>query len=255
MSEFALDASASNDYVGENATISVSMDCLQATSGAVEDTWGMTLADLGVSEAQTSETGISTVELTKDGEFVFGSADLFGSFKNMVPGESREQTLKITNNREESVAMTISALTEAGRTKGVETFLKDYASLKISDENGSVLYSGPADGSGVSRAISIGDFAPGETKTLSVNLSVDSKAGNEHQNLSAENVKWTFTAKGESGADTGTTGQYSSSNGHLTKTCDYSNIITYCLMASAASVLMAIALWLYGRKKAKQCDN
>lgn len=202
MEEFTLDASASNEYMGQDANIIISMDCLQSTANAVS-IWGKSYDDLEVEEPKSASGNKTEVEFGSGKEFAFNQGtDLFASFKNMTPGETRNQTMRVTNSSAEKVEMFLRAEpTDANISEELSRFLQEHATIVVTDETGKIVYSGPIGGPGMHDEISLGSFEAGKGKELNVALTIDPQIENEYQSLLG-NIKWVFTAQGEDGTTT-----------------------------------------------------
>ena len=262
MRTFSLDPSASNEYMDKKASVVVSMECLQATSEAVSGKWGKSWQQLGIQAPQEGNTQTARVEFTKDKAFEFqNGADLFGAFKELIPGETRTQTIEVKNSYKEKIELFLKAEPPGTGTSDVLTrFLRDYAVITVTDAKGTVLYDGPADGSEMNKEISLGSYASGESGTLKAKLTIKAEAGNEFQGLSAENLQWIFTAQGENEEKTSGTSDdkkgTSSTNGgkgtsSVPKTGDENGIYIWCIGIGAVTAAMAAAIVLYDKKEEK----
>ena len=241
MDSFTLDTSASNEYMGKNASIIVSMDCLQATSNAIENVWKKSYEELQIERPQNTEEEAATVEFTKDHTFEFHTGkDIFRSFKVLTPGETRNQTLEIKNSSNEDINMFLNAQPLEEVSETVLKFLREYGTITVTDDTGKLLYSGSADSSKMSEEITLGTFLPGESKKLNIALAINPEAGNEYQELKAENIHWVFTAQGEEKV-TGTP-----------NTSDDSGVIFWCIVSAVISGLIALLLLLLGKEKKKE---
>lgn len=255
MDSFILDRSASNEYMDQEASIDISMECLQAASNAIENVWGISYEELGVDEPQGTETQNAVIEFTDKNTFAFSTGnDLFGSFKNLTPGETRYQTIDIKNSSMEEIGMFLSAQLPSGIDELLQSFLREYAVFIVTDEDGNILYSGAADGSSATGEISLGSFLAGESRTLNVALSIDPQAGNEYQNLEVQNIQWVFTAQGEDKEISGTPG---GGNGAslVPITGDDSVIIFWIAASGVATAMIAILLWVFGKERKKHKGN
>ena len=209
--EFKIDEATGNEYGGLMADIVVKLECVQAGADGVS-VWEKTLTDLGIEYVETEKTDITTtVTLTDDGfKFNPESTDLFADFKNLLPGETRNQTITIGNDTEEvySIGVRAELIDQLGDDPDtlalIDKLLKEYATIVITDENGHKLYEGPVwgnlgvdpfefHGKTMEHNIGLGNFHPDDTKNLNVELMLDPALGNEYQNLLGL-IKWVWTA-------------------------------------------------------------
>jgi hypothetical protein len=150
--------------------------------------------------------------------------DLFGEVtKNLVPGDVREFTVKLTNNdaagqvtfalyAEVMSGDSADALSAYFPGKTASDDLLDLIQLEIKNFDGSVLYSGPMGGDGlpttdsiygsfndrdgatVRRGKILGVVSAGSFGVLTIKLSVNENIGDAFQNALAA-VEWTFLAE------------------------------------------------------------
>lgn len=132
--------------------------------------------------------------------------DLFGNFKNVMPGEIRTEILTFTNNAADraSIALTLRAEAHWSAAAKEETAasMADFLSQltiqvsKYDAEQGYVpLYEASPDQlDHLNETISLGTFRPGETATLKVELTIPASLGNEYANRTGE-VDWVFRAE------------------------------------------------------------
>lgn len=246
---FKLSETAGNAYMGQKADIEVSMECLQSTADAISS-WGKTYAQLGISRSAEPTAAATAVTLNKNKSFELPKgSDLFANFKNMTPGEQRVQAVTLKNEADLKVEMFLSAESAAqsgsDKTK-TEELLKKYATVTVTDPSGKTLYSGPLEPTDeLKKEISLGSFAQGDSKELTVTLKLDPAMGNEYQKLVGK-VKWTITAKGADGSSS------SVSSGELPKTGDLQNALPWACGAGICLILLAALLWLRKRRGANK---
>ncbi|MCL1797602.1 MAG: BsaA family SipW-dependent biofilm matrix protein [Eggerthellaceae bacterium] len=182
-SDFSIAPGLGNEYKGLEAFITVRMECVQA-AGEGPSLWNKTLAELGastyVSDPPPSILARSTF-VGGDVDFAFfpETSDLFAQFKNLLPGETRSQTIEVVNafNKEVEIflraedieqtnaypsqttplarsdaagdagddAAALSLMdADADTLERINKLLQEYVSIVVTDEaSGSVLYSGP----------------------------------------------------------------------------------------------------------------
>lgn len=271
---FTIDeASTGAEYAGLTADIRVIMECVQAAFEG-SSIWGKTLTDLGITytaaekeqmvteaEFQDPETGFVFTP-TDETTYTVSVQDLFYNFKNLLPGETVSQTITVTNSYTESMeiflrAEEIEQSLAQGQEELVERLLKEYAVILVTDEDGQVVYYGPIwgnlDSAGsnpvtMTNDVSLGTFAPGETKTLNVQVQIDPEMGNEYQDLWGL-IRWVWTAQGDEGTTTETPVDTPSTD--TPKTGDNTDLLLYAsaCMASGAGLILALIL---GRKKQRE---
>lgn len=204
-SSFSVDKDAGNEYKNKAADIDIHLECVQAASGGVT-AWGTTLEQLGIEynsgiTATAAEIGFNGTEFTfknKD-----ESGDLFYDFKNLVPGESRTQVIQLSNTSGSSSEILLKASNTAQDTENaalIDALLKAHLTVIITDDGGNVIYSGAIYGNlegnsaeTMKNYISLGNFENGQTKRLTVSLSVSPEMDNDYQTL-AGRVKWELQA-------------------------------------------------------------
>lgn len=214
--EFYIDKSTNNSYQGLEADILVKMECIQAVADGIT-LWGKTYQEVGITYIPPQNSNVTTATAVTftggDEDFVFHpeSTDLFANFKNLLPGETRSQTIEVksTFQSKEGVEiflraeMTEQSLATPETRALVNALLYEYATIIITDESGQIIYSGPIWGAPDSHAaapdsmgndISLGIFAAGEGKKLNVQLQLDPTMGNEYMELWGL-IKWVWSAE------------------------------------------------------------
>lgn len=202
------------EYKNKLADIIVSMEMVQAAGGGLSY-WDTSFEELGIDYEQTDQTEIiTTVDFNgpDDGfSFDVNEGDLFADFKNLVPGESRSQTVEITNKWNEDVEISLWAdfidqtqATDETREL-IDKLLREYATIIITDENGTLIYEGAVWGNpdidsegtdSMKYPYSLGEFKSGETKNLNISLYLDPKTDNEYRELLGL-IMWVFSAQGD----------------------------------------------------------
>lgn len=212
---FTIDENSTNEYMGHDADILVTMDCVQASADGVS-VWGKSFDDLGIEyEAPVIDNAITKVTFVGGTtEFVFDpdTTDLFANFKSLLPGETRSQTIEVSNTFEIDTGVEIflraedinqSFADDSATLELVNKLLREFAVLKVTDENGNVIYNGPVWGEpyseqdaplSMSYDISLGMFATGESKKLTLQLGLSKEMDNEYQNLIGL-IKWVWIAQ------------------------------------------------------------
>ncbi len=199
-------------YKNKNADIIVRMEMVQAEYHGLSY-WGTSFAELGISYKGTEHIPImTTVEFNNptDGfTFTANGGDLFSEFKDLVRGDCRSQFISVANNWDRKTEIFLSAeYTEQSFAtedsyKSIIDLLHKYATINITDQYGTLIYSGPVYGNtdidskgtdSMKYPISLGSFLPGEVKYLNVSLYIDTNMGDSCDDLLAL-VKWVFTAQ------------------------------------------------------------
>lgn len=215
-SSFAVSKNLNQAYAGANGTIQVKMECVQAGGNGVQF-WNKTLDELGIKYTETTRTPVQ-VGVQFKGEqagFVFdeNKDDLFANFKNLVPGETCNQSIRIENSSGANQVIFLHAKVAEQEADQqvialVQEMLQKYAIVRVTNQDGQLIYDGPADGNlavdksapdSMSKPISLGAFAKDKPQSLSVELSLNPEMDNQYQSLLGK-VTWVFSA---SGADEG----------------------------------------------------
>ena len=137
----------------------------------------------------------------------YTDTDLFDNFKNMMPGDSRTQTVVVKNDYKgfDSINVYMRAVLHGDENPLSESvaasetvdsmhdFLKQFS--MIVRLNGRVIYSAsPDELDGLASNVFLGNIAYGETVKLDVELSLPETVGNEYANRVGE-VDWVFTVE------------------------------------------------------------
>lgn len=246
MESYTLSAKAGNEYKGMDAQIVVTMESVQAEGGALA-AWGLTENDLGLTGQGTLKATTTGAEfLGKEQGFRFDAenTDLFASFKELSPGCARTQRILVKNGSGEEVELFLRAeeISSAGGDAKdaalLQKLMEEYAVIRISGTDGT-LYEGPVCGSGgdasMKENISLGKFSAGESRMLTVTLSLSPDMGTEYEGMTGH-VAWIFGATGEDGDTV---------EADVPKTGDPSRIWLWILLAAGA---LAFAAALQGRR-------
>lgn len=146
--------------------------------------------------------------------FVFanGSAytetDLFDNFKGVMPGDNLRQTVVVANQDPDGLPAKIYLRAEAHDEAGnplspsvaqaetVASAADFLAQMTMTVRNGNeIIFQGaPHVEGGLSENVLLGEFAQGETRTLTVELNVPLEMGNEYMNRVGE-VDWIFSVE------------------------------------------------------------
>ena len=208
LKSFTVAPETGNEYGGLSADILVKMECVQAAGGGIA-LWSKTFADLGIAYVPPTQQQTATkVTFIDSKEFTFApeTTDLFANFKRLLPGETRSQTIGVTNASKEAVEIFLRAedinqsfANDAATLALVNRLLREYATIIVTDESGKVIYRGPvwglSDPGSMADDISLGGFAAGQGKRLNVQLMLDPQMGNEYQGIMGL-IKWVWSAHG-----------------------------------------------------------
>ncbi len=213
---FTIDGKKTNGkYKNKNADIIVRMEMVQAEYHGLSY-WGTSFAELGITYKGTEHIPImTTAEFNNptDGfTFTANGGDLFSEFKNLTRGDCRSQFISVANNWDKKTEIFLSAeyIDQSYATednyKSIIDLLHKYAVINITDQYGTLIYSGPVYGNtdidsqgtnSMKYPISLGTFFPGEAKYLNVSLYIDTAMDDNCNDLLAL-VKWVFTAQNSS---------------------------------------------------------
>ena len=144
----------------------------------------------------------------------YTETDLFGSFKNVMPGDTVTETITFTNSaadcdfvnlymRAEAHDETDNPLSEkvaaSGETVATMTEFLSKLSMKVWNGTELIYDASPDQLDGLKSNKFLGTFRTGETATLKVELSVPIELGNEYANRVGE-VDWIFHVEAYSGS-------------------------------------------------------
>ncbi|NMP37258.1 MAG: hypothetical protein GX051_03925 [Clostridiales bacterium] len=248
---FEVDSSIGNDYSNMQADIKIDMECVQAGGNGVS-AWGTSLEALGI-EYNPSTPVLPDIEVDFKGPdegFKFNAyeGDLFVNFKNLIPGDYRSEILRVDNSYEKGAEIFLRAeITEQTHAtpetlKYIDRLLKEYAIIKITALDGTLIYNGPvwgalgeADNSGTMKSnLSLGKFASGSYRSFTVELTLSPDMGNEYSELLGM-VKWVFEAEGISS-------DYTPENPEIPDTGVYAQFVP-CFALMIASGILATVLF------------
>ena len=148
-----------------------------------------------------ADTTSVTFKGEKEGFELSNDGDLFAQFKGALPGDELQQTITVKNASEDTVKIYLQAVVhdkdnqpqKADATSDESnSFLKE---LSMTVKNGEELIyeASPDQTAGLTEPVLLGQFAPGDSKNLSVTLTIPATLGNEFANREGE-VDWIFTA-------------------------------------------------------------
>ena len=133
--------------------------------------------------------GLKTIVFTPGS--VYSESDLFDGFKNVMPGDTLYQTISITNNAGTESTIYLHILGENMDDPRTPGFLSKMTMTVT--QNGSEIFSNSPD-AGLAEPVSLGKFAPHETKTLDLILTVKPLMGNDFQSAIGR-VDWQFSVE------------------------------------------------------------
>lgn len=195
----------------------------------------------------------------------FTETDLFGGFKNVMPGDTLRQAVEVKNGHSEKVNIYLRAVVhdedgnpltfvepedEAANVDGassaadetvasMQEFLSQM-SMTVSWD-GSVIYEASPDKAGaLAQNVLLGEFAPNESRELIVELEVPIEMGNEFMNRVGE-VDWVFVVE-ELDKPLPETGGNDSGKDSLSQTGDDLPVVLIGVIAMAAVGVAVVAL-------------
>lgn len=177
-----------------------------------------------------------------------GGVDLFPAFKDLMPGDTREQLIKIeTKGVQGQVSIFVRAVVDEDAARALEPI--SLTAAVSAGPSSSVLETGtPA--SVFAETAKIATFAADGNATLDLRLSVPTSVGNELADAS-KTVRWEITAEDDSGELDAIPARpepaYRSIFSQLTQTGD--SIPLGALIAVAAIAAVGIAWTLWRRSK------
>ena len=191
-----LKSDAGNAYMEQAGAAVVTLECLQASAGAL-NTWGKTYEDLGVA-APVQRTGkSSTAVFTENGTFTFAPSDsgVLPGFAELTPGEVCTQKITISNQYPVNTVFYLTVINEDSTANGLEDMLAKYGKLLLTSDDGKVLYSGSVPvRSG--KELKIAELDTGASTAVTAAVTLDAAMGNQYQQM-AEELQWQFVAQQE----------------------------------------------------------
>lgn len=150
----------------------------------------------------------------------FSDSDLFGSFKNVFPGDEIQQTITVKNSffGPKSVKIYLRAIvhdeSNPVNAETDETFasMQDFLGklrMTVSNKGKVIFDASPAELDGLRENVLLGDFPNGSSTELTVTLYVPIELDKEYANRLGE-VDWVFTAEEMPKSDKPKTGDGSS---------------------------------------------
>lgn len=156
----------------------------------------LTLALL-LSFAATANAASNVTYVEKSGKFIFSPGsnqsptDLFGNLKNVMPGDTITEQIRIVNDKSNRVKINVY-LRSKGAQEGTDEFLSQL-NLAVRQEEDYRLYAGPADETGdLTDWVFLGTVYSGGEITLNLTLDVPITMGNEFQNQVGY-IDWEFS--------------------------------------------------------------
>ena len=127
------------------------------------------------------------------------NVDLFTDFKEVMPGDSRTQTIKVRAKNLTSDYVTLSLRTEPvqpGESEDPAQANADYEALLSSPYVSLEVYVDGVlkDRDSLAKGVVLGSFSEGQARTVTVQLNIGVEAGNELRAL-AGMIDWVFTAE------------------------------------------------------------
>lgn len=148
----------------------------------------------------------------------FTETDLFDSFKNVMPGDTRSQHIVITNNWAQYDHIRVYLRAEAhdasnapvsGVTAADSNAFLSHLSMTVtrSRDNKEIFRASPEKLDGLKNNVLLATLNRGESTSLDVELTVPISLGNDYANRVGE-VDWIFTIEGHYDSDAPKTGDF-----------------------------------------------
>ncbi len=201
--KYTISKNAGNEYRNAKCDIIVSTNIIEATKNSLPTLWGKTYRTLNMDvpsdNQRLEDTEVTFISPDEKFNIDVNKIDLFNNFKNLTPGVSRTQVIKVTNaysNKQEIYLRAENTSQDSSNIEKINTLLKRYATITIKND-GNIIYEGPIwgnldkDSDTMKNNISLGEFAATGSKNLVVTLSVSQEMSDEYQGLIG-NVKWVF---------------------------------------------------------------
>lgn len=184
--------------------------------------------------------------------------DLFGNFKDVMPGDTKQQTITVNNKNDKPVNIWLYALpadisefedvegTTAEHQKVLSDDLVQKLTIKVvNTKTGKIIYEGKLVGKGDSynmqspeNAILLGLFNKGDITNLEVTLNVPAELDNYYANSVAK-IHWIFVADYDSGDEPPP----------IIETGDNNNKYIIISIVVIISFALVVALIIFGKKK------
>ena len=202
LKSFSLEEGLTDDYQSLDCQIVVNAETIQFGGGS-ESAWGIELSDLGLQwtegDYEDTQTSVTFLGESEKFDIELAKTDLFSNFKDVLPGSTRSQVILVKNGSKDTVTMGLDSMEldldekrVIGDSEKIKALMMEYATAKVTDKDGNVVYDGPVGGQGQCD-IDLGEFAPGEERALNVALSVSPDMDAESQSLMGS-VSWQFSA-------------------------------------------------------------
>lgn len=146
-------------------------------------------------------------------EFLPGSdytdSDLFDGFKDVMPGDTLSETIKVKNESDDSDYIKLylkaavhdeeenplsAGVAEAGETVATMTDFLSQLSMRVWNGSDLVYEASPDETDGLAEAVLLGIFRKGDSAALTAELKVPVDLGNDY-NYRVGEVDWVFTAE------------------------------------------------------------
>ena len=128
----------------------------------------------------------------------YSDTDLFTDFKEMMPGDNKSQEIRFVYNGKDGVTanvylqMKLPASDFKANDKTKDAKLLEAIVLTVKAEDGTVIYSGPANEGNMESAVKIAQLRKGKETTITVTAGLDLvKTDNEVRNMAAA-IDWVF---------------------------------------------------------------
>ena len=189
-----------NEAAGKKILLSVKAEAVQAANFTPdfdsEEPWGSVETEIlgtkkaySVDQSGIKEAGLSVTFEGEAGRLLAAPDDFFENFPTMMPGDTYEQSIVMSNQYELPTELFFYSLCEK------EDEMADQVHLTITSSLTGMVYDGPlraSDIDGESRAVSLGEIPANAQGTLDFTLKVPAELKNEYV-LRKSQVQWIFT--------------------------------------------------------------
>lgn len=184
------------EYGGYIAHVNPKVEALQTTSSAITSVWGKDYAFMEASEPAPRGEGYADITfIDPDTGFIFSpdTKDIYPNAKNLTPGESVTNSVTFANTYKDKISVEVSSGLFT-RTSDTDSF-SQYATLTITDEDGSIIFSGPAAGEEWDAFTHTLILSPGAARTWKATLAVQAGAPNALQGINTTLLSWELVAQ------------------------------------------------------------
>ena len=185
-----------NEYMGKQVILNIHVDAIQSKNVTVDnssdDPWNGIEIKKSIEREYTGTDGSSTVCYSNGADKGITIPDnFFGALGNLMPGDSKEETVQINNRSENKNDYLLSV--ETDNLSDEEKSLLDKVKLKVTDQDGNVVIEDTL--SNINNK-SLGVYPSGKTGTLKLEVIVPTDADNSLSKISTK-ITWKFSLNSE----------------------------------------------------------